>query len=205
MGLGDKDKLMLVKQTKDCLSWDALDLSWSSIERDWYGQAMAVPASFALVTDKANLWFVAKRDQPPKGHPDTVPYEFTPGLWRYDVAELFIRDACSDRYMEFNLAPNGAWWSAEFDRARDRSSTDDILIHGVKTYAAVSAGVGWQAAASIPLTYLKSAFGFGKQSAINVAFIVNSPQQAFLSKAQLPGSEPDYHQPDYFEQIELKM
>lgn len=196
---------MLVEQTKGRLSWDALDPSWSHIERDWYGQQMPVSAAFGLVLDSTDLWFVAKRDQQPKVLPDAVPHEFTPELWRYDVAELFIRDACSDRYLEFNLAPNGAWWSAEFDQARQRSSTDDIVIQGVRTYAKVSASGGWQAAASIPVSYLKSVFEFGANTSLNVAFIVDSPQQSFLSMAKLPGSQPDFHQPDYFEQIEFSI
>ncbi len=194
---------MLVERTKDRLSWDTLDLSWSSIERDWYGQQIGVPASFALIMDPASLWFVAKRDQRPRVLPGALPCEFTPELWRFDVAELFIRDVCSSRYLELNLAPNGAWWSAEFDQARQRSSTDDQPIQGLETHALMTCSGGWQAAACIPLSYLEAAFGFGAHSTVNVAFIVDSPEQVFTSKAKLPGSQPDFHQPDYFERIEL--
>ena len=194
---------MLVEQKKNRLSWDTLDLSWSSMERDWYGEHVGVSAAFTVALDQEDLWFIASREQKPMVLPDALPHEFTPELWRYDVAELFIKDMSSDRYLEFNLAPNGAWWSAEFKRARLRSSADDIPIQGVKTYAKESARGGWQAAASIPRSYLKAAFGFGEGTALNVAFILNSPQQAFLSMAKMPGPKPDFHQPHYFEQIEL--
>jgi hypothetical protein len=195
---------MLVERTIDHVSWGTLDLSWTSLDRDWYGQQVAVPADFALAMDPAKLWFVAKREQPPNVLLGATPHEFTPELWRCDVAELFIRDNSSDSYLELNLAPNGAWWSAEFDQARQRSSADEIPIQGVETYAEVSASGGWQVAASIPLAYLESALGFGAHSALNVAFIVDSPHSSFMSKAKLPGSQPDFHQPDYFEQIELR-
>ena len=193
---------MLVERTKDSLSWDTLDLSWSSLERDWHGRQV-VPAEFALSLDPSKLWFAARREQPPRVLPGAVPHEFTPELWRCDVAELFIRDVSSGRYLELNLAPNGAWWCAEFDAVRRRSSADDIPVQGVKTYAKELASGGWQVAASIPLVYLESAIRFGAHSALNVAFIVDSPEQSFMSQAKLPGSQPDFHQPHYFEQIEL--
>ena len=131
------------------------------------------------------------------------PCEFAEALWRYDVAELFIKDAHSDRYLEFNLAPNGAWWSAEFVGPRVRACTEDIPIVGVKTYSKTSADGYWQAAASIPLSFLKSDFSFGQGSRVNVTFIVDSPEQKFLSIAALPGAKPDFHQPEYFKEVEL--
>jgi hypothetical protein len=47
-----------------------------------------------------------------------APGNFLAELWRHDVAELFIADPASGRYFEFNLAPNGAWWSCEFTAPR---------------------------------------------------------------------------------------
>ena len=125
---------------------------------------------------------------------------FKPEAGRY---ELFIKDAHSDRYLEFNLAPNGAWWSAEFTSPRVKADNEDIPIVGVRTYAKISGDGCWQAAASIPLSFLESDFSFGQGSRINVTFIVDSPEQKFLSVAELRGAKPDFHQPHCFNVVEL--
>ena len=194
---------MRIDQQREQLSWEDYDPRWSMVDRDWHGQPVAVPAAFALAVDRSHLWFVAAREKRASISPDTGPCEFTEALWCYDVAELFIKDAHSDRYLEINLAPNGAWWSAEFVGPRVRACTEDIPIVGVKTYSKTSADGYWQAAASIPLPFLKSDFSFGQGSRVNVTFIVDSPEQKFLSMAALPGVKPDFHQPHYFEEVEL--
>ena len=194
---------MRIDQQREQISWEGLDPRWSMVDRDWHGQPVAVPAAFALAVDRSHLWFVAAREKRASISPDTGPCEFTEALWCYDVAELFIKDAHSDRYLEINLAPNGAWWSAEFVGPRVRACTEDIPIVGVKTYSKTSADGYWQAAASIPLSFLKSDFSFGQGSRVNVTFIVDSPEQKFLSIAALPGAKPDFHQPEYFEEVEL--
>ena len=194
---------MRIDQQREQLCWEGLDPSWSTVDRDWHGQSVAVPATFALGMDRTHLWFSAAREKCALISPDAEPCEFAEALWRYDVAELFIKDAHSDRYLEFNLAPNGAWWSAEFVGPRVRACTEDIPIVGVKTYFKTSADGYWQAAASIPLSFLESDFSFGQGSRVNVTFIVDSPEQKFLSIAALPGAKPDFHQPEYFKEVEL--
>ena len=194
---------MQIDQKKEPLSWEGSDLRWSMVNLDWHGQPVAVPAAFTLAMDRTHLWFVAAREKRASISPDAGPREFTEGLWRYDVAELFIKDRHSDRYLEFNLAPNGAWWSAEFIGPRVRACSENIPIVGIKTYSKVSVDGGWKVAASIPLSFLESDFSFGQGSRVNVTFIVDSPEQKFLSIAALPGVKPDFHQPHYFEEVEL--
>ncbi len=194
---------MRIDQQREQLCWEGLDPSWSMVDRDWHGQSVAVPATFALAMDPTHLWFVAAREKRASISPYAAPCQFAEALWRYDVAELFIKDAHSDRYLEFNLAPNGAWWSAEFTGPRVRADNEDIPIVGVRTYAKISGDGCWQAAASIPLSFLESDFSFGQGSRINVTFIVDSPEQKFLSVAALRGAKPDFHQPHCFDVVEL--
>ena len=195
---------MRIDQQREQLCWEGHDPKWSMVDRDWHGQPVAVPATFALADGPHPFMVCQQRGRSaPRFLQMPEPCEFAEALWRYDVAELFIKDAHSDRYLEFNLAPNGAWWSAEFVGPRVRACTEDIPIVGVKTYSKTSADGYWQAAASIPLSFLKSDFSFGQGSRVNVTFIVDSPEQKFLSIAALPGAKPDFHQPEYFKEVEL--
>ena len=54
------------------------------------------------------------------------------------------------------------------------------------------------AALAIPIDILSARIGFGATSLINVTFILDSPDQKFVSAAKLPGAEPDFHQPSHF-------
>jgi len=38
---------------------------------------------------------------------------------------------------------------------------------------------------------------------MNVTFVINSPEQNFLSAVPLAGGKPDFHQPDLFKQVKM--
>lgn len=185
----------------DEVDWDSHDPLWAQLEQDWSGQCIGAPASFALLADPQNLWFFARREKRASISPDARPHEFFEGLWNHDVAELFIKDAVSERYLEINLAPNGAWWSAEFNGPRMRARSEASVIEGVQSHSRTCVDGSWQAALAIPISYLELHFGFGMDSRLNVTFIVDSPEQRFLSAVRLPGDTPDFHQPGYFERV----
>ncbi|MBT8038573.1 MAG: hypothetical protein KJO21_13645 [Verrucomicrobiae bacterium] len=194
---------MLIEHKKSPLRWGALDLALFGLEKDWYGNPLEVPAAFGLAIDHASLWFVATRRQPASMAPQSRPGEFTPKLWEYDVAEFFLSHPRSGRYLEFNLAPNGAWWSSEFTAPRVRADPDDVQIPGVKTFSDLAPDGTWVAAASIPLDVLKARFDFGPETRMNVCFIVDSPDQKFLTAAPGVDGEPDFHRPDVFSQVKI--
>ena len=83
---------MRIDQQREQLCWEGLDPSRSMVDRDWDGQSVAVPATFALAMDPTHLWFVAAREKRASISPDAVPCQFAEALWRYDVAELFIME-----------------------------------------------------------------------------------------------------------------
>ncbi|MGB1874844.1 MAG: hypothetical protein ACPH5P_03735 [Akkermansiaceae bacterium] len=190
---------MRIDRQNEELIWDTYKPMWSHLERDWFGQYLDVPASFALAVDPANLWFFAQRDKRASMLAGTQTNEFVEGLWNHDVAELFVGGSESERYLEFNLAPNGAWWSAEFCGPRKRVNEDAHPVEGITTHSRISDDGCWRAALTIPIVYLKDNFGFGVDTRLNVTFIVDTPAQRFLSAASLPGREPDFHQPSHFE------
>ena len=183
------------------LGWGTLDLPLLGIPSEWQGQALVPPAAFVLASDEESLWFVATRTAPVTIHPDARPGCFTPELWKYDVAELFISDPDSASYMEFNLAANGAWWACRFDTVRKPAVSQPDFTTAISTHHDPIDSGSWLAALVIPIGFLSSQIGFGLGSRANVAFILNSPEQTFHSASKLPGKEPDFHQPQSFERL----
>lgn len=195
---------MLIEHKNDPLYWGALDLALFGLQKDWYGNELDVPAGFGMAMDHGSFWFVASRRKPASLHPKARPNQFTPELWKYDTAEFFLSHPASGRYLEFNLAANGAWWSAEFIAPRVCAHQQPLPVPGVKTYAELSPDGSWLSAASIPLDVLQARFGFGPKSRMNVTFIVDSPEQKFLSAAPSDGGEPDFHRPDLFQPVQIQ-
>ena len=71
----------------------------------------------------------------------------------------------------------------------------------VATFAEASENGSWLAAMALPLDLLQARLDFGTETRANVAFILGSPQQTFLSAAELEGDSPDFHQPAKFRQV----
>lgn len=120
----------------------------------------------------------------------------------HDVAEFFLTDPTTGRYVEFNLSPNGAWWSQSFSAPRVPDGQG--LVPGVETFAELAPDGGWVAAMAIPRGFLESELKFGDSSRLNVCFILGSPEQRFLSAANLGGGEPDFHRPERFSRLVFK-
>lgn len=181
--------------------WGELDIPMFGLVTDFDGAPVHPPVGFSLATDTQRLWFIASHQQPAELHPRSRPGGFLSELWRYDVAELFIADPVSGRYFEFNLAPNGAWWSCEFTAPRVRAEEVDIAMPEVATFAEMAPDGSWLAAMAIPLDLLKARLDFGPASKINVTAIVNSPEHKFLSATKFSGETLDFHRPDEFSPV----
>ena len=198
--LGSSSGVTIFTTTQQ-LKWGDLDIPLFGLATDVAGLKLPRPASFSLVEDTRNLWFVAGYQEPAQLHPQARPGKFQKDLWKHDVAELFLADPGSGRYLEFNLSPNGAWWSCEFTAPRIRSDEGEIAMPEVATFSEMAADGAWLAAMAIPLDLLKARIDFGTQSLANVAMILNSPAQRFLSAGDLGQGEPDFHQPARFAEI----
>ena len=192
---------MIIFTSERPLQWGELDIPLLGIAKDFQGQPLDIAAGFSLATDDRRLWFVAHHRKPANLHPLARPGVFQPDLWKHDVAELFIADPASGRYFEFNLAPNGAWWSCEFIAPRVRAEQCEIAMPEIATFADMAPDGAWVAAMAIPLDLLKARLDFGAQSRANVTFVIGSPQQQFLSLANLGTGEADFHQPGLFPQV----
>lgn len=180
------------------LAWGALDVPIQGISKDWHGGIFQPPAGFALVLDPRRLWFIAHHRATPFLHPLARPGKFQAELWKYDVAELFLADPASGRYFEFNLSPNGAWWSCEFTAPRVRAEETDIPFPEIATFADVSQDGAWVAAMAIPRDLLQARLNFGTNTRGNVTFILGTPEQRLLTASSLGNGEPDFHLPARF-------
>jgi hypothetical protein len=189
---------MMIFTSPAALKWGELDVPMLGLGKDWQGRPLGVPAGFCLAEDGKRLWFVAHHRRPAELHPRSRPGLFQAELWKHDVAELFLADPVSGRYFEFNLAPNGAWWSCEFTAPRVRAEEVEIAFPEVATFAELAPDGGWVAAMAIPRDLLEARLDFGAGTRLNVAFILGSPEQRFLSAVDLGGGEPDFHRPDKF-------
>lgn len=180
--------------------WGGLDVPLFGLQADMAGVPLEVPAAFSLVVDPQHLWFIANHRKPALIHPQARPGAFQADLWRYDVAELFLADPASGRYFEFNLAPNGAWWSCEFTAPRLRAEEGEIAMPEVATFSEMAPDGSWVAAMALPLDLLRARLDFGPTTRLNVTMILESPDQKFLSAADLGKGVPDFHQPSRFPQ-----
>jgi hypothetical protein len=183
------------------LIWGELDVPLLGLNRDLRHTPLQPSAGFSLVLDPAHLWFIASHRQPALPHPLARPGKFQSELWQHDVAELFLTSPDGSRYFEFNLAPNGAWWTCEFTAPRVRAEAVEIAMPGIATFAEMGADGAWLAAMAIPAEVLRARLDFGAGSRANVTMILESPRQRFFSATPLPGETPDFHQPAAFPEI----
>ncbi len=192
---------MTIFESEQPLAWGELDLPLLGLARDWDGVAVDPAAGFVLVQDATRLWFLASHRRAATLHPQARPGKFQAELWRHDVAELFLADPQSGRYFEFNLAPNGAWWNCEFTAPRVPVAEGPVAMPEVATFGELGVDGTWVAAMALPLDLLRARLNFGPETRANVAFILESPQQRFLSAAKLGDGPADFHQPTRFPQV----
>ena len=168
-----------------------------SIKKDWFGEQTITPPEVFFGIDQSHFHFFSRRKAPALIHPGALPGKFQPELWKYDVAEFFLAAPDHSEYLEFNLAPNGAWWSCFFSAPRVPSRTEPLA--NVITKADLDENA-WQVQASIPLSEIpwpiESCF-------LNATLILDSPAQRFFSLAHLGEGDPDFHRPSHFLPISL--
>jgi hypothetical protein len=195
---------MVVFRSPVPLVWGAFELPTIGLFDDWFGVSVVPPVGYCVVLDPARLWLVAGQDRPAEVHPASRPGLFRAQLWRHDVVELFVAGSGGGSYIEFNLAPNGAWWSCVFTGPRIRAHDQDIPLPGVETWANLAADGSWLAAAALSVEVLCEQIGFSEAATANVALILESPDQRFLTVEDLGGGPVDFHRPDHFPPLEFE-
>lgn len=126
------------------------------------------------------------------------PGEFHRGLWKFDCGELWLGNPSTGRYLEFNLAPNGAWWAMAFSgvRIEDPSCPPPDCV-----------GIGkverdkWTASLTTTRAEIRRCLGSDTELTGNLTLVlggcpdVNPPLENFSSLGKLGGVQPDFHRP----------
>ncbi len=182
-------------------SFDQLaSLPRQELVNDWFGYDVDPCAEFAFATDGQHLWFLAARNKDACIHPDAQPGQFREELWKYDLAEWFLASGDGPNYWEFNLAPNGAWWACAFEDVR-RADAEIPAPLAVDTKTVLT-DEGWCVMARIPLNELRGVDI--RNCKLATTFILETPNQVFLTTADDLSGEPDFHRPDTFSTPILK-
>ena len=160
------------------------------LNRLWNGEKSEVPLSYSLGEGPGELVFAVQFPDGVKCHPDARAGEFTSELWKWDAAEVFIVGE-DGRYIEVNLAPNGAFWIQGFLGVR--ISDPDFAWRDL-----IQQSSAMHPILKLSMKGLSDYLGNPDSWRANVTGILNSPNYAYLSVIKLPGNEPDFHQPDSF-------
>lgn len=174
-----------------------------AISGDWFGDASGPPIEFGFGLDPEFFHFRVQREAGALMHPEARSGHFLADLWKYDAAEFFLAHHDLSHYLEFNLAPNGAWWSCLFTAPRKRVSPVDTPLPGVIARGSHSEDA-WEATASLPIAGLPEEIGFGPQVRLNATCIVDTPHQRFFTATRFGPGEPDFHQPPLFPVVEIR-
>lgn len=174
---------------------------WQQLNHEWYQHDVKPPYEFSFTKTQEGLLFCARRSAPALIHPQGTLGNFQEELWRYDAAEFFITTPNGDRYLEFNLSPNGAWWACVFQGPREVAPQFSSWRPVVETNAQYSDS-DWQAQALISAASLQEAGIDVENCHLAACAILNSPDQLFLTSALPCTTQPDFHRPDLWEKAE---
>lgn len=162
---------------------------------EWSGATIGAPMRYQLLRGDAHLVYRAFRAAAPELHPQSHPGRFLPELWRYHCAELFLAPAAGVPYLEFNLAPNGAWWSRLYSSPRVPAA-EQPSFSGV-TAGGHSEAQEWKAELRIPLPFL-AAHGISR-SACRVCICGSLPlperMRWLTAVPHDTAAKPDFHRP----------
>lgn len=174
------------------------------ISTEWYGNAVEPPYVYCFSHSADGLEFVAARKETALVHPEGESGRFQAELWRYDAAEFFITTPGGERYMEFNLSPNGAWWAAVFCAPRQIAPGFENWVPKGISAVGNNTPDGWCCRALIPAAVLQEVGISLADCKLTAAAILKSPEQIFLTTALPCDTQPDFHRPDLWEKAILR-
>ena len=166
------------------------DIEWSEIPLDWSREPTEQAPQFAFGIDKRSLWFCSRAAFEQKPSSINSSPHFVSGLWRGEVAELFIKGEGAS-YLEFHLATNKRWWAAAFSSYRVQIAELPDLEIEITTDDSESC---WQSSLKLPLHEIEQFCECKTESLrAQVSFILGSSPQQFFSSGQPPQEKPDFH------------
>lgn len=170
----------------------------NEISTDWDGHSLPFRPFFLFWIDQRYLHFwAAVEGSSGLPHLDGKTGSYQAELWKYDVAEFFLATPDRSRYLEFNLSPVGAWWSCLFGDRLVPLAGEPAEIPGV-TATGQQSDSSWEARASLPLEWIEERFPLDLGVGLNTTFILNTPNQIFVTASDLGPGIPDFHRPKAF-------
>ena len=169
---------------------------------DWFESPLPFPLSFIFALSPAAVFFGARIQTPAFSAPGSRKGEFVERLWEHDVIELFLLDDNGTAYQEFNLAPNGAWWTEGFESYRKpqspqaKQSTPMSIVSEIdngETYA-------WM---SYPRSELAVHFSGSERSRANLCAILGKDSRRYVSYHHPAQPKPDFHLEACFGEVRI--
>lgn len=135
------------------------------------------------------------------------PGAFYEGLWKGDCAEFWIYSAEAQKYLEFNLGPNGAWWTCVFTGPRVRDLS--VQPPECETTSVEIPGTGWAASISVSKEEVFRCLGTLDNLRGNVTLLTDGcpdsdPPPENLHTA-IPLGDIDFHRPQDWVPLEKLM
>ena len=161
------------------------------IDRTWNGHPLDAVDVAHVVIRRTTEGLTLEVDAPLHGDPPPPgPAGPTPRLWEHEVVEVFVANAVErDRYLEVELSPHGHHLVLSLHGIRRpvrQGLPLDFEVHRTATR--------WRGVARVPQPYCP-----GSALVVNAVALWGSDPRRHASAITLPGSAPDFHQPDRFE------
>jgi len=133
-------------------------------------------------------------DAPYHGDPaPESPAGSLPGLWNYEVVELFIAGV-DDRYLEVEVGPHGHYLVLQLEGVRN------VVEQGLGLDVTVCTGPErWTARAILPRRWLPP--GSCRINAYSVHGL--GEHRRYLANTPVPGDGPDFHRLHFFRDVQL--
>ena len=170
----------------------------------WHHRALPFTFAFVFAISPKRIYFGGIGDFAATSKPESHRNHFTEGLWESDVVELFLADGNTNRYQEFNVAPNGAWWTAAFNDYRELSSKPipEAALSEVEILSDESPA-GFRVGMSYPRSGLRITIGDSSQPIANLAAIFGNAPRTFISVHLPNAGKPDFHHSGCFKPVRL--
>lgn len=176
-------------------SFDQLaSLPRQELVNDWFGYDVEPSAEFTFATDGEFLWFLASRSKAATIHPEARPGQFQPELWRYDLAEWV--HGRGRRHQLLGIQPCSQRRMVACAFSDTRRANEDIPAPLAVDTKCILTDEGWCAMARIPLNELRGVDI--RDCKLAATFILDTPDQIFLTTADDLSGNPDFHRPDCF-------
>lgn len=172
------------------------DTLYFEVDRMWNGDPCgdeSLHAEIWIMKKETGLEVRVHAPQLPNQRVPNAPHDTrVDGLWEYDAVELFFVGD-DGKYTEVELGPGGNYLILSFDGVRQRSN--DWEGREFDHRSSTSTPGTWQSVIQLPWDVLP-----GRITKMNTFLSMDGKLLAWNA---VPGSEPDFHQPDTFPEVTL--